>query len=167
MPARWFAAALVAAVATLGGCGADDEDDGDPIVARIDDAIDAAEAHYGTPPDFYEVSATETVVGMIVSVDDGSGAEQSFWSPDDGFVTPVAVEPVDRPTFPPGAIDFRPDVVLDQVREELPGSEIIDFAVTGAGDGLVVYDARLRSEQGGVILVLLAGDGRILGAQAA
>ncbi len=103
---------------------------------------------------------------MIVSVDDGAGAEQSFWSPGDGFVAPVAVEPVDRPTFGPAAIDFRPDVVLDQVRDELPDSDIIDFAITGAGDGLVVYDARLRSAQGGVLLVLLDGDGRILGAQA-
>jgi hypothetical protein len=55
--------------------------------------------------------------------------------------------------------------VLDQLREELPDSEIIDFAITGAGDGVVVYDARLQSERGGVLLVLLDGDGRILGAQ--
>jgi hypothetical protein len=153
----------LAAAAALGGCA--DEDEGGPMVARIDDAIHAVESYYEAPQDYFEISATENVVSVIVAVDGGTAAEQAFWSPDGGLVEPVPVESVDRPTFRSGDLDFRPGRVLDPLREELPGSEIIDFAITGAGDGAVVYDARLQSEQGGMLLVLLDGDGRILGAQ--
>lgn len=148
----------------LGACGSDGEPAG-PLVDRIDDAIAAVEAHYGAPQDYFEVSATDAVVSVLVAVEDATRAEQAFWSPDDGLVEPVAVGPMDRPTFRADAIDFRPDRVLDQVRDELPSSEIVDFAVTGGGDGVALYDVRLQSAQGGVLLVLLDRDGRILGAQ--
>ena len=155
----------VAAVAgaTLAACSADGEPG--PMVDRIDDAITAVETFYGAPQDYLEISATESLVSLIVSTDGGAAAEQAFWSPDDGLVEPVPVASVDRPTFLGGDVDLRPDGVLDQLRAELPESQILDFAITGAGEGAVVYDARVRSEQGGVLLVLLDGDGRILGAQ--
>lgn len=134
------------------------------MVDRIDDAVYAVESHYAAPQAFFEISATDDLVSVIVAVD--GGAELAFWSPDDGLVDPVPVASPDRPTFRSGDLDFRPDRVLDQLRDELPDSEIVDFAVTGGGEGTVVYDARVRSEQGGILLVLLSGDGRILGAQA-
>ena len=153
---------LVAAVG-LGACA--DEDEAGPMVDRIDDAIFAVESFYEAPQDYFEISTTESVVSVIVAVDGGPAAEQAFWSRDDGLVEPVPVASVERPTFRSGDLDFRPDGMLDRIRDELPNSEIIDFAITGVGDGAVVYDARVQSEQGGVLLVLLDGDGRILGAQ--
>ena len=134
------------------------------MVDRIDDAVAAVEAYYDAPQDYLEVSATEDLVSVIVALADG-GAEQAFWSPDDGLVEPVPIDVGERATFRAGDIDVHPDRVFDQVRDELPDSEIVDFAVTGAEDGLVVYDARLRSRQGGNLLVLLDREGRILGAQ--
>ena len=160
-PTAWIG--LVAIVATVVACASDDE--GGPLVDRIDDAIFAIESHYEAPQDFFEISATETVVSVIVAVDGGPAAEQAFWSLDGGLVDPVPVASMERPTFRSGDLDFRPGRVLDQVRDELPNSQIVDFAVTAASDGVVVYDARLQSEQGGMLLVLLDGDGRILGAQ--
>ncbi|HSJ91736.1 MAG TPA: hypothetical protein VK917_06685 [Ilumatobacter sp.] len=161
---RRTAAGLLAGFIAVVACGAcASERDDAPMVDRIDDAIFAVESFYEAPQDFVEISATASVVSLIVDVD--GGAEQAFWSRDDGLVEPIPIELVDRPTFRSGDLDFRPDRVLDQLREELPDSEIIDFAITGAGDGVVVYDARLQSERGGVLLVLLDGDGRILGAQ--
>lgn len=157
---RLLAGAGVVA-SSLVACGSGDEPG--PIVERIDDAVDDVEAYYGEPQRYLEISATPSVVSVFVAADDG--VEQAFWSPDEGLVDPVQVTAVDRPTFPASAIDFDPDRILDRVREELPDSEIVDFAVTGAGSGAVVYDVRLRSEQGGVLLVLLDGDGSILGAQ--
>jgi hypothetical protein len=162
---RAGSAVVLAAVATIAGCGSNGPDGPDgPIVDRIDDAVAAVEAYYDAPQDYLEVSATEEVVSVIVALADG-GAEQAFWSPDDGLVEPVPIDVGERPTFRAGDIDVDPDRVFDHVREELPDSEIVDFAVTGAEDGLVVYDARLRSRQGGVLLVLLDREGRILGAQ--
>ena len=164
--ARFGVVAIVATVATaLAGCASGDE--GGPLVDRIDDAIFAVETHYQAPQDFFEISATETVVSVIVAVDGGPAAEQAFWSRDDGLVDPVAIAPMDRPTFRSGDLDFRPGRVLAQVRDELPNSDIVDFAITAASDGVVVYDARMQSELGGTLLVLLDGDGRILGVQGA
>lgn len=165
--ARTSAARVLALVGALTAaftaCASDPEDG--PLVDRIDDAIFAVESYYQAPQDFIEISATESVVSVIVARDDGATAEQAFWSVEDGLVDPVEIPAIDRPTFRSGDLDFRPDRVLDQVRDELPNSEIVDFAVTGGGNGAVLYDARLQSERGGVLLVLLDGDGRILGAQ--
>jgi hypothetical protein len=153
----------VAVVVAVSACAGEEE--GGPIVDRIDDAIFAVETHYQAPQDYFEISATESVVSVIVAVEGATRAEQAFWDPDGGFVEPVSIGPMDRPTFRSGDLDFDPGGVLDRLRDELPESEIVDFAVTGVGDGAVVYDARVQSDQGGVLLVLLGADGRILGVQ--
>jgi hypothetical protein len=154
----------VLAAATLAtGCAPDDE--GGPLVHRIDDAIFAVETFYQAPQDYFEISATESVVSVIVAVDGGPDAEQAFWTVEEGLVDPVPIASFDRPTFRSGDLDFRPGRVLGQVRDELPNSEIVDFAITAGSDGVPVYDARLQSQQGGVLLVLLDGDGRVLAAR--
>ena len=43
---------------------------------------------------------------------------------------------------------------------------IVDVAVQGTGDGTAIIDATVVNEKGGTLLVLLSGDGRILGVQA-
>lgn len=160
------AAVLVAAVAALVPAGCAPEDEPGPLVERIDDAIFAVESFYEAPQDYFEISATDEIVSVIVAVDDATAAEQAFWSPEDGLTDPVPLGPMERPTFRSSDLDFRPGDVLDQLRDELPESEIVDFAITASGDGRLVYDARVQSAQGGVLLVLLSGDGRILGVQA-
>ena len=152
------------AVWVLSGCAGGAEVDG-PMVDRIDDAVFAVETHYQAPQEFFEISATDSVVSVIVAVEDGTAAEQAFWSPEDGLIEPVPMGPMERPTFRSGDLDFDPGKVLDRMRDELPESELIDFAVTAASDGVVIYDSRVQSAQGGVLLVLLGPDGRILGAQ--
>ena len=162
---RAATAVLAVCVAATGGCAGGGVEGG-PMVDRIDDAISAVESHYEAPQEFFEISATETVVSVIVAVDGATAAEQAFWSPDDGLVEPVPMGPMERLTFRSGDLAFDPGSVLSGLRDELPDSEIIDFAVTAGADGAAVYDARVQSAQGGVLLVLLRGDGRILGAQA-
>lgn len=156
---------VVALLLATAACGSGDEVPPGPLVDRIDEAVAAVEDYYEAPQDYFEVSATETVVSVIVAGDE-SVAEQAFWSPGDGLVAPVELGTMDRPTFRAEEIDFDPAAVLGQVRSELPDAEIVDFAVTGTAGGRVVYDARVQSAQGGVLLVLLSGDGRILGVQA-
>lgn len=158
-----MAAGALAVVAVASGCAPGDT--GGPLVHRIDDAIFAVESYYRAPQQYFEISATESVVSVIVAVDGGPEAEQAFWTLDDGLVEPVPVASFDRPTFRSGDLDFRPGRVLGQVRDELPNSEILDFAITASTDGVPVYDARLQSRQGGVLMVLLDGDGRVLAAR--
>lgn len=156
-------ARVAVVVALVTGCGGDRTPSG-PMVGRIDEALDAVESYYGAPQDYYEVSATADFVEVIVATQGGD--EQVFWAVDDGLSQPVPIDVPDRAVFGRGGIDFDPDEVLGRLDDELPDSEIIDFAVTAAGSGSVIYDARMQSRQGGVLLVLLAGDGTILGAQA-
>lgn len=156
---------VAAALAVVVGCsgGGGEGPAGGPLVGDIDEAVAAVEAFYGSPQEYVEVSATDEVVSLIVAVDDT--VEQAFWQPSGGLTDPVPVGSDERPTFRADTIAFDPASILDGVAEQLPDSEIVDFAVTGNGAGGVVYDARLRSSRGGVLLVLLAADGTVLGAQ--
>lgn len=152
----------MSALACLSGCGGSTDPEG-PLVGRIDDAVSAVEEFYGEPQQFVEVTATSELVSVIVAADDP--AEQLFWSVEGGLTEPVEVGSIDRPTFDARSIALDPERILGRLREELPNSEIVDLAVTGDGAGGAIYDARLRSAQGGTLLVLLAADGRILGVQ--
>lgn len=154
---------LMALLLAATGCASGD-DDGGPMVDRIDDAIFALETHYQAPQDYFEISTDDERVSLIVAVDDASAAEQAFWSPDDGLVEPVRIgEGATGQTFRSRELDVDPGRVLDQVREELPESEIVDFAVVGGAGDAVSYSALVRSEQGGTLEVQLSGDGDILG----
>ena len=65
----------------------------------------------------------------------------------------------DRETFGPDQIDIEPDRLFDQVRQELPETAVIDFAIHVDG-GVVVNDATLASGNGGVLFVLISGMAR-------
>jgi hypothetical protein len=137
-----------------------------PIVDRIDDAIVAVEAQYGAPQQYFEISATIAEVNVIVAVDDGTQAEQARFTVDGGLTVPEPVGPASGSTFGADAVSFDPDVVFDQLRDELDDPVIVDFAIQGTPTGTAVYDATVASEAGGVLLVLLGPTGQILGVQA-
>ncbi len=157
--------ALVVVALAAAGC-ADGGDDSGILVDRVDDAIFALETFYRAPQDYFEISATDERLSLIVAVDDATAAEQAFWSVDGGLVEPEAVGPASGATFRSSALDFDPDDVLTRIDDELPDADIVDFAITGGPDGSVIYDASVRSEQGGTLLVRLGRDGQILGVQA-
>jgi hypothetical protein len=152
-------------VLMLSACGGEDGAPG-PVVDQIDEAIEAVELHYGTPQQFFEISATIEEVNFIVAVDAATAAEQGSYLPDGGFTVPEPVGPASGSTFAAEAIDFDPDRIFEQIRTELVDPVIVDFAIQGTSSGTVVYDATVASESGGVLLVLLGPNGEILGAQA-
>ncbi|NNE11929.1 MAG: hypothetical protein HKN41_06735 [Ilumatobacter sp.] len=123
------------------------------------------EEFYGTPQEYFEVSASLESVGFVVAVDDATAAEQGTWTPDGGLVGPEPVGEASGETFTADEIDVDADVIFDQLRDELDDPVIVDFAVQGGPDGTVIYDATVASENGGVLLVLLGADGQILGVQ--
>ncbi|MDJ0770159.1 MAG: hypothetical protein QNJ12_15260 [Ilumatobacter sp.] len=165
--------ALVAAVAA---CGGDDDtgstcaspvDGVDDAVALVDAALAEVEAAYGTPQEYFEISASAEGVSVIVAAEspDGTVAERSLCG--DGFVPPEAVGAASGFTFTAAAVEFDPDAVFEQMRAELDDPDIVDFAIqAGSSDGSVIYDASIRSAAGGTLFVLLGPDGEILGTQA-
>ncbi len=155
---------LVVAALAMSGCGGDEAAPA-PIVDRIDEAIAAVEDHYGGPQEYFEISATTEEVTVVVAVDGGTEAEVGGLTAGGGFTIPEPVGPASGATFTAEAVDFDVDRIFDGLRDELGDPVIVDFAIQGGGDGIVVYDASVASDAGGVLLVLLDSEGRILGAQ--
>jgi hypothetical protein len=65
-------------------------------------------------------------------------------------------------TFDAESILFDEDQVLSRIVEELPASAIDGLSVEGGPEGSVRYVAAVRSDQGGVLEVVVAADGAIL-----
>ena len=179
---RPLAVAVSIALALVGCSGGDDVDaprpdelvendalclDGDrsdrPVVDWIDPAIELAVDRYGQP-EFFEISADRQRVSVIVSVD--GDAEQLFYCGSGGYVPPATLGGAQGSTFSSDDVDFDVDTIFAEIDEELDEPDIGDFAIVGDGSGGVAYDASVRSEVGGVLLVRLGADGTVLGAQA-
>ncbi len=164
MRRRTFAVVGLLFAASCGGGGGNTTPA--PIVERIDDAIAAVEEHYGTPQQYFEISATLMEVSVIVAVDEATAAEQGRFTVDGGLTVPEPVGPASGATFGADAVTFDADGIFDQLRSELDDPAIIDFAIQGTPSGEVLYDAVVASDSGGVLLVRLGPTGQILGVQA-
>ncbi len=157
---------LFGLIVVAAACGGDDRRAVEPVVDLIPDAVAAIEAHYGAPQVYYEISAGLESVGVIVAVGDATAAEQGSYSTEGGLVVPEPVGAASGATFASTDITFDPDRVFDQIRDELDEPVIVDFAIQGGPDGVVIYDVTVATEGGGVLLVLVAADGTIQGVQA-
>ncbi len=156
---------LGGACALLAACGSEAGTTTGPVVDLIPDAVAAVEEHYGSPQEYFEISADLERVGFVVAVDEATSAEQGSYSADGGFVAPEAVGEASGATFTADRIDLDPDRIFDGLRDELDDPVIVDFAIQGGPDGTVLYDATVASDNGGVLRVLLGPDGQIQGAQ--
>ncbi|MEO6652724.1 MAG: hypothetical protein ABIP17_08735 [Ilumatobacteraceae bacterium] len=159
-------ALLGALVVVAAACGGNEPRTAEPVVDLISDAVAAIEAHYGAPQEYFEISAGLESIGVIVAVDGATAAEQSSFSAEAGLVGPEPVGEASGATFVGGDITFDPDRVFDRIRDELDDPVIVDFAIQGGPDGTVIYDVTVATTSGGVLLVLVAPDGTIQGAQA-
>jgi hypothetical protein len=164
MPRAAWPPALIALAVLGGGCGGGGEAGGEalPRVDLIEPAVEAIESERGGEVEFFEISATLDQVDAIVR--DG---EQGVLYRYDGnrLSGPVEPRPDTRQTFTSDAIDIEPDKLFDRVTDELADAAVVDFAIHVDG-GVVVNDATLATDRGGVMLVLLGGDGTIGGLQA-
>ncbi len=158
-------AAVAAAGLLLAACGGGGEPPAGPLVDLIPDAVEAVEAHYGAPQEYFEISAGLDSVGVVVAVDGGTAAEQGSYSADGELMAPEPVGMASGETFAADEIDLDPDRIFDQIRAEFDDPAIIDLAIQGGPNDTVVYDASIESTGGGVLLVLLGPDGTIRGVQ--
>ena len=139
------------------------------------DLIDEAVSRLGEDLEYFEVAADDRGVTLVVrlldvAADDGatgSGVLAEVHRFEDGTLARIS-EPVeaDGAFFSGADIDLDPSAVFDRVLAELDAATVLDLAIQGSPDGRPVYDARVRGSRGGILLVLLAADGRILGVQA-
>lgn len=152
--------ALLAAL--LVACGSDDERGADPIVGDIRAAVAAVEAERGGPQEFFEVTATPQLTNVFVAVDGATAAIPYVYL--DGELQPPGprIEGASGRTFGATAIDFDEAEVLSGVRTDLPGSSVDAFSVEGGPGGFVRYVVSVRSDQGGVLDVVVAPGGAVI-----
>jgi hypothetical protein len=165
---RWLLLGL--ALVAASACGGDDDDSESqaqvPRADLIEPALDAVVAERGADDvELIEVAADLEVVDVIVRDGERDGAGAVLYRYDGETLTgPIEPRPDERPTFSVAEVTIEPDSIFEQVEAELPGSAIIDLAVRAEGN-LVVNDATVASQNGGVLLVLLQPDGTIIGMQ--
>ena len=180
-----LAAAAAVLALVVAGCGGDDDGgdaDGPPSAVvndarcldadeadapRLDllfDAVEVGEGHYGGAQRYYEISVDRQRVSLIVA-DENGVAEQSFYCGEAGFGAPESLGEASGATFTADALDLDPERVLTGIEDELDDPTIIDFVVQAAPDG-VLYDATVRSDAGGILLVLVGPTGEVLAVQA-
>jgi hypothetical protein len=132
---------------------------------RIDEipaAVKAVEAQLGGVQRYSEINATPSEVNLFVV--DAAGRESAYVFRKGRLEPPPDSQPAQGATFAAADIEFDPREVLGQVRKQLPDAEVLTFSVQPGGDSTQLV-ATVQSDQGGRISVLLAPDGRILGAQ--
>lgn len=156
-------AVLVATATLAGACGgSDDEADSESFLADIRTAVDAVESELGGEQEFFEITATPQLTNIFVAVDGATAAVPYVYL--DGALQPPAprIEGAAGQTFAASAIDFDESTVLSGVRTDLPTSTIDAFSIEGGPGGFVRYIVSARSEQGGVLDVVVAAGGAII-----
>ena len=169
---RRAAAVLLGLVVIIVGCGGDDDGSSHSGGARaelpradlIEPAVDAVVEARGADVELLEVAANLERVDVIVREGSGSDAVLYRYTGDGPIEGPIEPRVDDRATFGADEIDIDAERIFDRIEDELPESALLDLAIHDDG-GIVVNDATVASENGGVLLVLLQADGDIVGMQ--
>ena len=166
--------AVLAAVVAVGvsACGST-ADVARPVVGEIPAAVADLEAEVGSDLEYFEISADLGGVTLILAETavESSGetlgmfATTYRWEKGE-ITTDGETLPAEGATFQASAIDLDPETLFERIDAELSVPVIADVAIQGTGTGSTVIDATVVNDKGGTLLVLLAGDGRILGVQA-
>jgi len=166
-------AVLAAAVAMgVSACGST-ADVARPVVGDIPAAVADLEEEVGSDLEYFEISADLGGVTLILAETavESSGetlgmfATTYRWEKGE-ITTDGETLPAEGATFQASAIDLDPETLFERIDAELSVPVIADVAIQGTGTGSTVIDATVVNDKGGTLLVLLAGDGRILGVQA-
>ena len=127
--------ALIAAALVVGtaSCGGDDDGPARPALDQIAPAVAALEAKLGGPQQYFEINATPQLVNLFVA-DAAKTSATTYLYVGGELAPPAAPLAAAGSTFAAAALTFDPATVLDNVADQLPGSDIVLFsAAVGAG----------------------------------
>lgn len=131
------------------------------FVADISAAIDAVEAELGGPQRYFEITANLQLTNIFVAVDDATAAVAYLYI--DGKLQSPAPKQTGAEglTFAGSDVEFDDSLLVARIADELPNTSINALSVYGDGFG-ATYVAAGRSEVGGLLDIVLTGDGAIV-----
>jgi hypothetical protein len=152
----------MAFAACSGGSDRTTSDGGDSFVSDIAAAAAAVDAALGGPQDFFEITATPQLTNVFVAIDGGTAAVPYIFLDGELQAPAPRIDGAAGQTFTAAAIDFDEATVLDGVENDLPDATIDAFSVEGGPGGFVRYVVSARSEQGGVLDIVVAPSGAVI-----
>lgn len=164
-PFRRIAIGAAALVALAGCAGSDDGGESpasDSFVVEVRAAAAAVEAELGGAQEFFEITATPQLTNVFVAADDATAAIPYTFVDGELEAPAPRIEGVQGQTFRLEAVDFDEAAVLSGVETDLASSTIDAFSVEGGPGGFVRYVVSVRSEQGGVLDVVVAPSGAVI-----
>jgi hypothetical protein len=157
-----LAAALITLAACSGGIDETASGSAGSFVNDIAAAAAAVDEALGAPQEFFEITATPRLTNVFVAIDGGTAALPYVYL--DGELQEPAprIDGAVGQTFTADAIDFDEAAVLVGVENDLPTATIDAFSVEGGPGGFVRYVVSARSEQGGVLDIVVAPSGAVI-----
>lgn len=170
--------ALVAVLAVVAmGCSDEGDDDDssvpDPVATvvattelqelagSIRDAVAAVDEELGGPQSYFEVTATPQLTNVFVAVDDAT-ATVPYVFLDGTLEAPGPAQAAGGNTFIASALTFDETLLLGRIADELPSAQIETVSVEGGPGGAVRYVVTARSDDGGVLEIIVGPTGAIL-----
>jgi hypothetical protein len=156
----------VAVLVALAGCaGSDDRGEpaaSDSFVGEVRAAATAVETELGGTQEFFEITATPQLTNVFVAIDDATAAIPYAFVDGELEAPAPRIDGVQGQTFRLEDVDFDESAVLSGVETDLASSTIDAFSVEGGPGGFVRYVVSVRSEQGGVLDVVVAPSGAVV-----
>jgi|TARA_B110000240_G_scaffold168120_1_gene190346 hypothetical protein len=157
-----LAASLVVVAACSGGSDEATSGGRDSFVSDIAAAAAAVDAALGGPQEFFEITATPQLTNVFVAIDGGTAAVPYIYLDGELQAPAPRIDGAAGQTFKADAIDFDEATVLDGVENDLPNATIDAFSVEGGPGGFVRFVVSARSEQGGVLDIVVAPSGAVI-----
>ena len=157
-----LAASLIALAACSGGSDQTTSGGRDSFVSNIAAAAAAVDAALGGPQEFFEITATPQLTNVFVAIDGGTAAVPYIYLDGELQAPAPRIDGAAGQTFKADAIDFDEATVLDGVEKDVPNATIDAFSVEGGPGGFVRYVVSARSEQGGVLDIVVAPSGAVI-----
>ena len=157
-----LAASLVVVAACSGGSDEATSGGRDSFVSDIAAAAAAVDAALGGPQEFFEITATPQLTNVFVAIDGCTAAVRYIYLDGELQLPAPRIDGAAGQTFKADAIDFDEATVLDGVENDLPNAMIDAFSVEGGPGGFVRFVVSARSEQGGVLDIVVAPSGAVI-----
>lgn len=139
--------------------GAPQADEDLPRVAMIAEAVEALEAEFGGPADFFEINVTARLVNLFVALNDAEVMQP--WLYIDGELSSLEGREATGGTFTAADLGFDPETVLSGIRAEVPEAILESFYIQGDGQGNLLYGVLASARCGGGLDIIVGGDGTV------